>query len=1364
MCGNFGLILLFSMPRARLIDLMRRMLKVTTVRGAQSAGLVTYDHDASISVGRRYRVVSTKRGDLGEQLLATLPRQTRGDAKRIFQGHTRFATSSICNLSGCHPHQWLPRRLQTVWTLDVRTRTFVAARRSVEGFVTHNGDLDFFTLHGTTYSLGDVQRLLGWLLGRPMPSDVDSACVAGLLDLLRTKGVWSAAVRYGYVYGALSTAAGSLAAHVDSLASPGEIGAVAALFEDEWDALLAECDAAALSIKVHATEIDLLAHYRTLIEGRMHTRLAAASGRPPLPGVSDKTAAMRRLASSAVSAFFDGDLLRAARELMSGAMGSFGLVLSHSLDAAGELVLAARGQTMSAAIYPALGLVAFGSEAAATRVGMDSSAQQAAAAQAAAGSSSFRIDLDDVTGEVLLLRWGDALDPAAAAGSAGSCVDVLCGGGMREATVLLAQPALLAVSTLEHGVRAPPLWRRRLKLDGNPLITPLPATLGGRDPVGADLLATPAVLARITADFDTTGNAHSSNRIAAWTFTAKLRERLRAHRNNSSDGSVDLLITGCEVSLWVGEQFAADVQLAYPTLRVLVLSANKLLGQLGQAMPIPSTGFGFNAGSHSLRDSLVLVLSHSGGTFAPLACCSLLSAYTKSIFVVTSEIDTQAARAVRAVTGDLPPASRRSSVRSGRGGLSDLGSTEEEEMVELNSLFVFCTHAGFRPAEPCSLSVVATHHLLTQLLLFLMGYLSHFEHGEANVSICGSSYSFMDVRELAMINRKQAAAAAQIIGESALGDTPSSALLRRHGRRWAQHVLEGPRSWILSLAYIAITVVLGATPLSAVTTAVVGRPLPSPFGAAVAEPALPEPAWLWALRHVVALLDVTIYAFLNWWPTILIRLVQGRPWLHRVAGRSVLIGDVPWVAQCTEAFASKLFGLAYSIATCTFSSANPADHLVHRHTHRVVRGSLLAVGRPDGRANAMTTAEAACTLSVNQASSIQNYGVTCESLTLGHSSFQLPLSFAHVTLPTARLPWASEVLGRLESEPSRPSTPHVSVHAASAHAASPSKNPSIHGFKATIRRIASGERIASDPSVHGGGTFLEALIGSSTHGAREQGYVSRAALLERLAAGVPAASEPCSPVVHRKRRDSGAGLPPTPELVRRNLSEALLVHVRVDETEGDEVTPTPPPSPPDVKPPPARPQLSFADDAPNAVKAAFARVGMRSRRLFDRAAGPFNSDSLHAFRKASFALDPIDEPFLGAWMARGGLVDLSNTALLQRQHTVQTLSETRFDSMQRLLGFFVLFHAMGEAVANWWPTATCGLFGYDMSRTQSMMRVATTASPVSGMEVRERIEEVREEMRRERAVRRIQRSWRSVRWGRWVRGAEERRRSRRSTS
>jgi hypothetical protein len=28
------------------------------------------------------------------------------DGPRIFSGHTRFATSSIANMNGTHPHQW----------------------------------------------------------------------------------------------------------------------------------------------------------------------------------------------------------------------------------------------------------------------------------------------------------------------------------------------------------------------------------------------------------------------------------------------------------------------------------------------------------------------------------------------------------------------------------------------------------------------------------------------------------------------------------------------------------------------------------------------------------------------------------------------------------------------------------------------------------------------------------------------------------------------------------------------------------------------------------------------------------------------------------------------------------------------------------------------------------------------------------------------------------------------------------------------------------------------------------------------------------------------------------------------------------
>ena len=55
---------------------------------------------------------------------------------------------------------------------------------------------------------------------------------------------------------------------------------------------------------------------------------------------------------------------------------------------------------------------------------------------------------------------------------------------------------------------------------------------------------------------------------------------------------------------------------------------------------------------------------------------------------------------------------------------------------------------------------------------------------------------------------------------------------------------------------------------------------------------------------------------------------------------------------------------------------------MHRHTHRVVRGSLLLCGRPDGRLSALTSMETSVCLSINQASSIQSIGGTCESVTI----------------------------------------------------------------------------------------------------------------------------------------------------------------------------------------------------------------------------------------------------------------------------------------------------------------------------------------------------------------------------------------------
>ena len=77
-------------------------------------------------------------------------------------------------------------------------------------------------------------------------------------------------------------------------------------------------------------------------------------------------------------------------------------------------------------------------------------------------------------------------------------------------------------------------------------------------------------------------------------------------------------------------------------------------------------------------------------------------------------------------------------------------------------------------------------------------------------------------------------------------------------------------------------------------------------------------------------------------------------------------------------------------------------------THRVVRGSLLICGRPDGRLPALTSLEASTCLSVNQASSIQSIGGTCESITIGHNKSKLPLSHKAIYLKSHRPLFLSE--------------------------------------------------------------------------------------------------------------------------------------------------------------------------------------------------------------------------------------------------------------------------------------------------------------------------------------------------------------------
>ena len=159
---------------------------------------------------------------------------------------------------------------------------------------------------------------------------------------------------------------------------------------------------------------------------------------------------------------------------------------------------------------------------------------------------------------------------------------------------------------------------------------------------------------------------------------------------------------------------------------------------------------------------------------------------------------------------------------------------------------------------------------------------------------------------------------------------------------------------------------------------------------------------VWWAFYLTRFVDALIYLFL---PQICItaqRLWQGRPLLHRMTARTVVIGDCPWVAQSAEALLSKLFACSYSAAGIGVISGNPADHLVHRHTHRVVRGALMVCGRPDGRLSALTSLEATVCLSVNQASSIPSIGSTLESITIGHNPSTMPLTAKNIFLDRNR--------------------------------------------------------------------------------------------------------------------------------------------------------------------------------------------------------------------------------------------------------------------------------------------------------------------------------------------------------------------------
>jgi hypothetical protein len=101
----------------------------------------------------------------------------------------------------------------------------------------------------------------------------------------------------------------------------------------------------------------------------------------------------------------------------------------------------------------------------------------------------------------------------------------------------------------------------------------------------------------------------------------------------------------------------------------------------------------------------------------------------------------------------------------------------------------------------------------------------------------------------------------------------------------------------------------------------------------------------------------------------------------------------------------------------------------------------------------------------------------------------------------------------------------------------------------------------------------------------------------------------------------------------------------------------------------------------------------------------------------------MDEAYYGQHLEEE-LQDTALARLCDEQKLVMRMYESRIGSLQRCVAFFVLFHAMAKRVADFWPSVSLGYLKYDIDRTHSIMRIATTASPVSGAEVRDRTVEL----------------------------------------
>jgi hypothetical protein len=131
----------------------------------------------------------------------------------------------------------------------------------------------------------------------------------------------------------------------------------------------------------------------------------------------------------------------------------------------------------------------------------------------------------------------------------------------------------------------------------------------------------------------------------------------------------------------------------------------------------------------------------------------------------------------------------------------------------------------------------------------------------------------------------------------------------------------------------------------------------------------------------------------------------------------------------------------------------------------------------------------------------------------------------------------------------------------------------------------------------------------------------------------------------------------------------------------------------------------------------------------------------HRDEKGILNVTPSTEEYFGFDMHTAGRPGITAFDQAHSQMFSMELYESRIASLQRFVALCVMFHHMGKRVQDFFGRYSCGIFSYKMNRTHSIMRIATTASPVSGDAVRDQMDHLRIKAAFQNAVNRIVNAW-----------------------